>query len=60
MVATLEDSVEVAAAIAAEGDVILLSPGGTSFDVYPSFEVRGERFRELVRALPGFVPEVQP
>ncbi|MEO6398997.1 MAG: UDP-N-acetylmuramoyl-L-alanine--D-glutamate ligase [Tepidiformaceae bacterium] len=58
-VATLEDAVEAAAAFTREGDVVLLSPGGTSFDVYPSFEVRGERFRELVRALPDFVPEVQ-
>ena len=40
--------------------LVLLSPAGTSFDSYASFEVRGERFRTLVRELPGFVPEVQP
>jgi UDP-N-acetylmuramoylalanine--D-glutamate ligase len=33
------------------GDVVLLAPGGTSFDAFPDFEARGERFRELVRTL---------
>ena len=57
---TLEDAVRAAAEVARAGDAVLLSPAGTSFDAYPSFEVRGERFRALVRALPGFAPEVQP
>ena len=60
IVGTLEDAVEAASNIVKEGDVVLLSPGGTSFDAYPSFEVRGERFRAVVRELPGFSPEVQP
>lgn len=59
VVATLEDAVEAAAAIVQDGDAVLLSPAGTSFDAYPSFEVRGERFRVLVRELPGFSAEVQ-
>ena len=42
------------------GDVVLLSPAGTSFDAFPSFEARGELFRPLVRALPGFSEEVAP
>ena len=33
--------------------VVLLSPACASFDQYPNFEVRGDKFRELVRALPG-------
>jgi UDP-N-acetylmuramoylalanine--D-glutamate ligase len=36
--------------------VVLLSPACASFDQYPNFEVRGDRFRELVRALPGIEP----
>jgi len=33
--------------------VVLLSPASASFDQYPNFEVRGDRFRALVRAIPG-------
>jgi len=47
----LEDAVEAAAAVARPGQVVLLSPGGTSFDAYRDFEARGQHFCELVRAL---------
>jgi UDP-N-acetylmuramoylalanine--D-glutamate ligase len=50
-VATLDDAVEHAADLARAGDVVLLSPGGTSFDAFGDFEARGERFRDLVTAL---------
>jgi UDP-N-acetylmuramoylalanine--D-glutamate ligase len=33
--------------------VVLLSPACASFDQYRNFEVRGDAFRDLVRALPG-------
>jgi UDP-N-acetylmuramoylalanine--D-glutamate ligase len=48
---TLERAVELAARLAMAGDVVLLSPGGTSFDAYASFVDRGEHFRRLVQAL---------
>ena len=37
--------------------VVLLSPASASFDQYRNFEVRGDAFRDLVRALPGLVPK---
>ena len=37
----------------AKEPVVLLSPACASYDQYPNFEVRGDHFRELVRALPG-------
>jgi UDP-N-acetylmuramoylalanine--D-glutamate ligase len=36
--------------------VVLLSPASASFDQYRNFEVRGDAFRDLVRALPGLTP----
>ncbi|NDJ54592.1 MAG: UDP-N-acetylmuramoyl-L-alanine--D-glutamate ligase [Chloroflexi bacterium] len=49
--ATLEDAVAAAHRLAQPGDVVLLSPGGTSFDAYADFEQRGEHFRQLVEIL---------
>lgn len=48
---TLDEAVETAARLTREGDVVLLSPGGTSFDAYRDFEQRGEHFCALVRGL---------
>ncbi len=48
---TLEEAVPLAAQVAQPGDVVLLSPGGTSFDAFQDFEERGERFKELVHRL---------
>jgi UDP-N-acetylmuramoylalanine--D-glutamate ligase len=50
--ADLEQAVRLAAGAAQSGDVVLLAPGGTSFDAYPDFEARGRHFRALVEALP--------
>jgi len=49
--AGLETAVEKAAEIAQDGDVVLLAPGGTSFDEFVDFTARGERFRQLVEEL---------
>ncbi|HFD0842104.1 TPA: UDP-N-acetylmuramoyl-L-alanine--D-glutamate ligase [Enterococcus faecium] len=49
------DSVEQAVPLALEnstdGDVILLSPANASWDQYPNFETRGNRFMEVVNQL---------
>ncbi len=47
----LEEAVALAGQAAREGEVVLLSPGGTSFDAFVDFEARGDRFRELVKEL---------
>ncbi|HEY8910369.1 MAG TPA: UDP-N-acetylmuramoyl-L-alanine--D-glutamate ligase [Desulfosporosinus sp.] len=46
---TFEDGVEKAIAEAVPGDVVLLSPACTSWDMFKSYEERGELFKELVR-----------
>jgi UDP-N-acetylmuramoylalanine--D-glutamate ligase len=50
-VAGMDEAVALAATLARPGQVVLLSPGGTSFDAFVDFEARGRRFRELVAAL---------
>ena len=49
--AGLEDAVRRAAAAAAPGETVLLSPACASFDAFENFERRGERFREIVEGL---------
>jgi len=57
---TLEAAVNHAAADAALDDsgevVVLLSPACASFDQFKNFEVRGDAFREAVRAIEGVAP----
>ena len=48
---TLEHAVHLAAELARSGDVVLLAPGGTSFDAYCDFAERGVHFRQLVNGL---------
>jgi UDP-N-acetylmuramoylalanine--D-glutamate ligase len=47
----LPAAVAAAARAAQPGDVVLLAPGGTSYDAYVDFAARGEHFRTLVEAL---------
>ncbi|MBW6465784.1 MAG: UDP-N-acetylmuramoyl-L-alanine--D-glutamate ligase [Brevefilum sp.] len=47
----LEGAVTQAAARVSPGDVVLLSPGGTSFDEFIDFEQRGKRFIQWVKEL---------
>ncbi len=47
----LAEAVTAAARTTQPGDVVLLSPGGTSFDAYKDFAARGDHFRALVNGL---------
>jgi UDP-N-acetylmuramoylalanine--D-glutamate ligase len=46
---SMDDAVTAARALAAPGDVILLSPGCASFDMYASAEARGDAFVQAAR-----------
>jgi len=47
----LQEAVQAAANVAEPGDVVLLAPGGTSFDEFKDFEERGEWYKTWVNAL---------
>jgi UDP-N-acetylmuramoylalanine--D-glutamate ligase len=55
---SMDEAVQRAARVAKDGDLVLLSPGGTSFDMYGDFEERGADFRRAVRRLGA--GQVQP
>ena len=47
----LQQAVQIAAGLVEPGDVVLLSPGGTSFDEFHDFEERGRCFTQWVNEL---------
>jgi UDP-N-acetylmuramoylalanine--D-glutamate ligase len=47
----LQEAVKVAAEVVEPGDVVLLAPGGTSFDEFKDFAERGEWFQKWVNEL---------
>jgi UDP-N-acetylmuramoylalanine--D-glutamate ligase len=49
---SLANAVERAHAVAKPGDVVLFSPGTSSFDMFKSYADRGDQFRALVHTLP--------
>ena len=48
---TFEEAVQMAARYAAPGDAVLLSPACASWGMFPNYEVRGEKFKEIVNSL---------
>ena len=49
MADNFDHAVELSQQLAEKGDVVVLSPACASWDSFPCFEARGERFKELVR-----------
>ncbi|MFN8791360.1 MAG: UDP-N-acetylmuramoyl-L-alanine--D-glutamate ligase [Bdellovibrionales bacterium] len=49
LIGTFEEAVLIAYQKSRIGDTVLLSPGCPSFDMFDSFEERGEYFKEIVR-----------
>ena len=45
------DAVACAYEAAGEGDIVLLSPASTSFDLFRNFEERGRKYKEIVNLL---------
>jgi len=48
---TYSDLVQTAYKISEPGDIVMLSPASTSFDMFQNFEERGNTFKDLVKKL---------
>ena len=48
---SLEEAVDICRRKAVSGDAVLLSPACASWDMFESYEQRGDLFKELVRNL---------
>ncbi len=53
---SLDEAVALAAALARPGEIVLFSPGTSSFDMFGGYEARGEAFRRAVLALRERLP----
>ena len=51
MTESLEEAVEACARLARPGDAVLLSPACASWGMFKNYEERGDKFKELVKAL---------
>ena len=48
---SIEDAINECARIAQSGDTVLLSPCCASFDLFKSYEDRGEQFKAIVKSM---------
>lgn len=48
---TFEEAVQLAVDLAESGEAVLLSPACASWGMFPNYEVRGEKFKEIVNSL---------
>lgn len=53
---SLEEAVRQAAGLAVSGDIVLLSPGCSSWDMFRDYAHRGEEFKRIVHQL-GLIQE---
>ncbi|MCR4587970.1 MAG: UDP-N-acetylmuramoyl-L-alanine--D-glutamate ligase [Lachnospiraceae bacterium] len=49
---TFEEAFQICVDTAEKGDAVLLSPACASWGMFPNYEVRGQMFKDMVRALP--------
>ncbi|MBE5882182.1 MAG: UDP-N-acetylmuramoyl-L-alanine--D-glutamate ligase [Lachnospiraceae bacterium] len=51
LVDSLQEAVDYCSAHATEGEAVLLSPACASWGMFPNYEVRGNMFKDMVRAI---------